>query len=62
MKQYRIRGSIEIIKASCMKRAIEILVDKEDFVYRHHWYTKSKRKAWAEVETGYGYKCIVEEV
>ena len=63
MKQYRIRGSLLIIKASCMKQAILKLVDEDgDFVYRHHWYTRSNRKAWAEVETGYGYKCIVEEV
>ena len=62
MKRYRIRGSVEIIKASCMKRAIETLVEKEDFVYRHHWYTRSNHKAWAEVWTGYGYYCIVEEV
>ena len=63
MKQYRIRGSLLIIKASCMKQAILKLVDEDgDFVYRHHWYTRSNRKAWAEVETGYGYHCIVEEV
>ena len=62
MKQYRIRGSIEIIKAKCMKDAIRKLVEEEDFVYCNHWYTRSNRKAWAEVETGYRYKCIVEEV
>ena len=63
MKQYRIRGSLLIIKASCMKQAILKLVNEDgDFVYRNHWYTRSNRKSWAEVETGYGYKCIVEEV
>lgn len=62
MKQYRIRGSFEIIKAKYMKDAIRKLVEEEDFVYRNHWYTRSLRKAWAEVKTGYGYKCIVEEV
>ena len=62
MKQYRIKGSMEIVKASCMKRAIEILVEKDDFVYRNHWYTRSNKKAWAEVWTGYGYHCFVEEV
>lgn len=63
MKRYRIKGNTEIVKASCMKRAILKLVDEDgDFVYRNHWYTRSLKKAWAEVETGYGYRCIVEEV
>lgn len=63
MKQYRIKGNTEIIKASCMKQAILKLVDEDgDFVYRNHWYTRNNRKSWAEVETGYGYHCIVEEV
>jgi hypothetical protein len=63
MKQYRIKGNTEKVKASCMKQALYKLIDEDgDFVYQNHWYTKSKRKAWAEVETSYGYKCIVEEV
>ena len=62
MKQYKIRGSIVIIKAKCMKDAIRKLVEESDFVYQNHWYTRSNRKAWAEVWTGYGYYCIVEEV
>lgn len=63
MKQYRIRGLWYTVKASCLKQAILKLVDSEgDFVYTSHWYTRSNRKSWAEVETGYGYKCIVEEI
>lgn len=63
MKKYRIRGTWYTVSASCMRQAILKLVSEDgDFVYRHHWYTRSNRKAWAEVETDYGYKCIVEEV
>ncbi len=63
MKTYRIRGSTEKIKASCMKQAIKKLVDEDmDLTYKNHWYTRSNRKSWAEVETSYGYKCIVEEL
>lgn len=63
MKLYRIRGTWYTIKANCIKDAIKKLVDKDgDFVYKNHWYTKSNRKAWAEVKTGYGYECIVEEI
>ena len=62
MKHFRIRGTQYTVKASCLKQAIIKLVEEKDFTYRAHWYTRSNRKAWAEVETGYGYKCIVEEV
>ena len=63
MKCYRIIGSTEIIKASCLKQAIRILVTPDsDFQYTPHWYTKSNRLSWAEVSTDYGYDCIVEEV
>ncbi len=63
MKEYRIRGLWYTVKANCMKEAIRRLVDGDmELTYKHHWYTKSNRKAWAEVETNYGYKCIVEEV
>lgn len=63
MKRYRIKGNTEIVKASCMKQALLKLVDSEgNFVYKNHWYTGRNRKAWAEVETNYGYKCIVIEV
>ena len=63
MKRYRIKGNTEIVKASCMKQALLKLVDSEgNFVYKNHWYTGSNHKAWAEVETNYGYKCIVIEV
>lgn len=62
MKQYRIRGTWYTIKARCMKEAIKKLVEELDFIYQNHWYTRSNRKAWAEVTTGYGYHCIVEEV
>ena len=63
MKQYRIKGNTGTVKASCMKQAIYKLVDEDgEFVYKNHWYTRSNQKAWAEVETPWGYKCIVEEV
>lgn len=62
MKEYRIRGCWMTVKANCMKNAIKKLVDESNFIYKNHWYTKSNRKSWAEVETDYGYKCIVEEV
>ncbi len=63
MKEYRIRGLSYTVKARYMREAILKLVsDEGDFTYKHHWYTRSNRKAWAEVETDYGYKCIVEEV
>ena len=54
---------MEIVKASCIKQALLKLVDADgDFTYRPHWYTKSGRKSWAEFETSYGYKGILEEV
>lgn len=62
MKYFRIKGSTLIIKASCLKQAIIKLVDESDFTYKAHWYNRSNRKSWAEVETSYGYKCVVEEV
>jgi len=63
MKKYRIKGNTEIVNASCMKQALYKLIDPDgDFTYRNHWYTRSNRKAWADVETSYGYKCKVEEV
>ena len=63
MREYRIRGSVEIVKASCIKQALLKLVDPDgDFVYKAHWYTGSRRKSWAEFETSYGYKGILEEV
>lgn len=63
MREYRIRGSVEIVKASGIKQALLKLVDEDgDFVYQAHWYTKSRRKSWAEFETSYGYKGILEEV
>lgn len=63
MKKFRIKGNTEIIIASCMKQALCKLVDPDgDFVYRNHWYTKSNKKSWAEFETSYGYKGIVEEL
>ena len=60
--RFRIKGSTLIIVASCLKDAIRKLVDAEDFTYTRHWYNASNRKSWASVETGYGYKCIVEEL
>lgn len=63
MKKFRIKGNTEIVKASCLKQALMKLVDEDgDFVYTRHWYTRSNRKSWAEFETSYGYKGIVEEV
>lgn len=64
MKRFRIKGSTEIVKAQCLKQAILKLVCDTDELkwYRPHWYTRSNRKSWAEVETNYGYHCIVEEV
>lgn len=63
MKSYRIRGTWYTVKASCLKQAITKLVtDDGDFTYKPHWYTRSNRKSWAEFETGYGYKGVVEEV
>ncbi len=63
MKKFRIKGHTDIITASCMKRALYILVDPDgEFVYKNHWYTRSNKKSWAEFETTYGYSGIVEEV
>ena len=63
LKAYRIKGTTEIIRANCMKQALLKLVDNDgDFVYKNHWYTRNNRKAWAEFETVYGYKGIVEEI
>lgn len=63
MKKYRIKGTWYIVKASCIKQALLKLVDDGgDFTYTPHWYTRSNRKSWAEFETSYGYKGILEEV
>ncbi len=63
MKQFRIRGTWYTVKASCVKQALLKLVDSDgDFTYTAHWYTRSKRKSWAEFETSYGYKGVIEEV
>ena len=63
MREYRIRGSVETVRASCLKQALLKLVDADgDFTYTPHWYTRSRRKSWAEFETSYGYKGIIEEV
>ena len=63
MKEYRIKGTWYTVKASCIKQALLKLVDAdEDFTYRARWYTRSNRKSWAEFETSYGYKGILEEV
>lgn len=63
MRKYRIKGNTEIVKASCMKQALLKLIDKDgEFTYRNHFYTRSNRKAWAEVKTPWGYKCIVQEI
>lgn len=62
-KKFRIRGSSEIIEATCIKKALLTLVDEDgDFTYTPHWYTRSNRKSWAEFETSYGYKGVLEEV
>ena len=56
MRRWRIKGCTEIITAQCAKKALLKLVDADgDF-------TGSNRKAWAEFETSYGYKGIIEEV
>ena len=63
MKKYRIRGTWFQVSASCMKNALRKLVDEDgEFRYKNHWYTRSNRKAWAEFETPWGYKGIVEEI
>lgn len=63
MRKFRIRGLTYEVKATCLRQAILKLVsDDGDFVYTPHWYTRSNRKSWAEFETNYGYKGIVEEV
>lgn len=63
MKSFRIRGTWYTVKASCLKQAIIKLVTEEgDFTYTPHWYTRSDKKSWAEFETSYGYRGIVEEV
>lgn len=63
MNEYRIKGSMMTVKASCMKQALLKLVDEcGEFTYRNHWYTRSNRPAWCEFETSYGYTGIVEEV
>lgn len=63
MKKYRIKGTWYTIKARCIKQALLKLVDEHgDFTYTPHWYTRSNRKSWAEFETSYGYKGIIEEV
>ena len=63
MKNFRIRGTWYTVKATCLKQALLKLVDSDgDFTYRSHWYTRSNRKSWAEFETGYGYRGVVEEV
>ena len=63
MKNFRIRGTWYTVKATCLKQTLLKLVDSDgDFTYRPHWYTRSNRKSWAEFETGYGYRGVVEEV
>lgn len=63
MKQFRIRGTWYTVKASSFRQALLKLVDADgDFTYTAHWYTRSKRKSWAEFETSYGYKGVIEEV
>lgn len=63
MKRFRIRGSTLIIKATCIKQALFKLVDEDgDFTYTPHWFTRSNRKSYAEFETSYGYKGVLEEV
>ena len=63
MRKWRIRGTWFTVNASCAKQALLKLVDSDgDFVYKNHWNTKRNTKSWAEFETSYGYKGIVEEV
>ena len=63
MKQYRIRGTWYTVKARCIRQALLKLVDADgNFTYKSHCYTKSRRKSWAEFETSYGYKGILEAV
>ena len=63
MRRWRIRGTWYTVTARCAREALRKLVDAdEDFTYRNHWYTRSRKKAWAEFETSYGYSGIVEEV
>ena len=62
-KRFKIRGFWYTVEASCIKQALLKLVDGDgDFVYKAHWYTRSNRKSWAEFETSYGYKGIIDEV
>ena len=63
MREFRIKGLWYTVKATCLRQALKKLVDEDgDFTYTPHWYTRSNRKSWAEFETSYGYKGIVEEV
>lgn len=63
MAKYRIKGSTLIINASSMKQAIKKLVAPDgDFKYSIHFYTKTVKSSWADVETSYGYRCIVEQI
>ena len=63
VKCFRIKGTWYTVKASCIRQALLKLVDEGgDFTYKIHFYTKSKQKSWAEFETSYGYKGILEEV
>lgn len=62
IRRFHIKGSTLVVVAPCLKAAIRKLVDADDFTYTRHWYSGSNRKSWASVETGYGYKCIVEEL
>lgn len=63
MRNWRIKGTWFTVKATSAKQALLKLVDADgDFTYKNHWYTRSNRKAWAEFETSYGYKGIIEEV
>jgi hypothetical protein len=63
MKEFRIKGTWYTVKANCIRQALKKLVDEDgDFTYTPHWYTRSNRKSWAEFETSYGYRGIVEEV
>lgn len=63
MRQWRIKGTWYTVKATCAKQALLKLVNLDgDFIYKNHWNTKTGSKAWAEFETSYGYKGIIEEV
>lgn len=63
MKKFRIRGTWYTVNAKCIRQALLKLVDENgDFTYTPHWFTRSGRKSYAEFETSYGYKGVIEEV